>query len=330
MTEKDFSQNETIRSKPRTWCEDVDEKLPILQKGAWKRKRVELEASDLVEMTPIEESGEVEAEPTPAIEKIQSLQDIAIEMGTICSEIVEDPQKNLEKIKAVLNKVNHENARVRSVACISLVSVFVDILPSYRIRPLTESEQQEKVSKDVKMLRNYEQSLLSKYHSFLKSLDGASGIVPIQALCSLLLKLTHFNFRKNIMMQVGKGCFSPDPAIAEKCQSCLSELFIADESGEPSLEAALILSQLVKQHMNRNKSQSNCVESLKCLLNLRLREEFHSVEDASNNEKTLKRKRHLSKKAKKALKEEKQLEKELKEAEAVVSFEEKHKWASIV
>ena len=46
-----------------------------------------------------------------------------------------------------------------------------DILPSYRIRKLTEEEKNEKVKKDIRALRNYEQGLLEYYQKFLKRME---------------------------------------------------------------------------------------------------------------------------------------------------------------
>lgn len=45
---------------------------------------------------------------------------------------------------------------------------------SYRIRQLTEKEEATQVSKDVKKVRTFEQSLLSNYQAYLTDLERLS------------------------------------------------------------------------------------------------------------------------------------------------------------
>ena len=45
----------------------------------------------------------------------------------------------------------------------SLCLVFCDIIPTYQITELTQQQQDEKLSKEVRALRNYESNLLEKY-----------------------------------------------------------------------------------------------------------------------------------------------------------------------
>mgnify|MGYP001278637092 CR=1 FL=1 len=61
-------------------------------------------------------------------------------------------------------------AEAAALAQLSLVAVFKDIVPAYRIRPPTDEELAVKVSKEVAQLRKYEQALLQCYQSFLKLL----------------------------------------------------------------------------------------------------------------------------------------------------------------
>ncbi|GMQ00181.1 hypothetical protein CsSME_00047381 [Camellia sinensis var. sinensis] len=52
----------------------------------------------------------------------------------------------------------------------SLLAVFKDIIPGYRIRLPTEKEQEMVVSKVVKKMRYYESTLLSTYKGYLQRL----------------------------------------------------------------------------------------------------------------------------------------------------------------
>jgi nucleolar complex protein 3 len=80
------------------------------------------------------------------------------------------------------NTVNGEDASgyiqisndltIRRLAILSLMAVFKDIVPGYRIRKLTEKELSEKVSQMVGQTRDWEQGLVAVYQSYLQVLDG--------------------------------------------------------------------------------------------------------------------------------------------------------------
>jgi nucleolar complex protein 3 len=116
---------------------------------------------------------------------------------------------------------------VRKLAFLSQLAVFKDIIPGYRIRPLTDKEKEEKVSQMVQRVRDYEQGLVTVYQSYLQVLEQdikgalfhpfvysrAGLIMPpeekselaktaLQCLCSLLEELSHFNFRINLMSSI--------------------------------------------------------------------------------------------------------------------------------
>ena len=55
---------------------------------------------------------------------------------------------------------------------ISQYAVFRDIIPGYRIRPLTDKEKAEKVSQVVQRTRDYEQGLVAVYQVYLRELDA--------------------------------------------------------------------------------------------------------------------------------------------------------------
>ena len=60
---------------------------------------------------------------------------------------------------------------VRKLAILSQLAVFKDIIPGYRIRPLSEKEQEEKVSQMVQRVRDYEQGLVGVYQGYLLVLE---------------------------------------------------------------------------------------------------------------------------------------------------------------
>jgi nucleolar complex protein 3 len=111
---------------------------------------------------------------------------------------------------------------IRELTILSQLTVFRDIIPGYRIRPLTEIEKAEKVSQMVARTRDWEQGLVSVYQKYLRLLEAEfkgmhslSGIhgsvdtilsgkgdfadVAMHCMCTLLTEITHFNFRVNLM-----------------------------------------------------------------------------------------------------------------------------------
>jgi nucleolar complex protein 3 len=121
------------------------------------------------------------------------------------------------------------------------------------------------------------------------------------------------------------------------CLNTLNSVLRADMTGEPSLEVVRMLNQMIKER--RFQIHPNV---LTCLLNLRLKSELNvrasdsraddsgRAGSSGQNKETRVRTKgkaanqlHLSKKARKALKERKEVEKEFREADAVVDKEER-------
>lgn len=61
---------------------------------------------------------------------------------------------------------------IRKLAFLSQLAVFKDVIPSYRIRALTDTEKAEKVSQMVMRSREWEQGLVNSYQQYLRLLDA--------------------------------------------------------------------------------------------------------------------------------------------------------------
>ena len=106
--------------------------------------------------------------------------------------------------------------------------MFKDIIPGYRIRALTDKEKAEKVSQMVQRTREWEQGLVGVYQTYLRSLEAelkgmrceAQSLscaqkaefcllakselaeAALHCMCALLVEVTHFNFRVNLMSTI--------------------------------------------------------------------------------------------------------------------------------
>ncbi|KAI0046095.1 nucleolar complex-associated protein 3 [Auriscalpium vulgare] len=274
------------------------------------------------------------------------------QIAGICQEIVAEPENSLGLLRrlhtfslAEISTPSHpepvtNDPSIRKLALLSQLAVFKDIIPGYRIRSLTEKEKAEKVSQMVARSREYEQGLVGVYQNFLKVLDSElkakAGLeeIALRCMCTLLTTVTHFNFRVNILGAVVARLSKKSwDTASDLCLNTIITLLRADETGEPSLEAVRLLNRMVKERRFNIHP-----EVLTCLLHLRLKTELgvRASEAKIEREEVRPTKKggkkgkaqsgepvHLSKKAKKALKEKKEIQKEMKEAEAEVDKEQR-------
>ncbi|CAG8597865.1 20334_t:CDS:10 [Gigaspora margarita] len=251
------------------------------------------------------------------------------ELAIIAQKVIEDPENNI---------ATNNNLTIKKLALLTQLVVYKDIIPGYRIRQLTDKEKATKVSEEVKKLRHFEQNLVSNYQAYLKSLEAelkehTVAETALKCMCDLLISVSHFNFRSNLMMAIVCRMSTAEfTKMSAMCCDAIIEVFKNDESGEASLDAVKLITKMIK-----SKGYVVHEEVLNTFLHLRLKEELSikvsNNEDSVNNQTKGKKrkyvkkelKKHLSKKLRKLDKERKEVEKEMKEAEAVVNKEEREK-----
>eukprot|EP01134_Creolimax_fragrantissima_P008528 CFRG8528T1 len=109
----------------------------------------------------------------PAVALMKAREDfnaIRVRIATLSQNIMEDTEENLSALSALLEIATdtQNDNRARKLALVSLMTVYNDVLPGYRIRLPTEAEKKQKVSKDVQALRLFEATLLSSYQKYLQ------------------------------------------------------------------------------------------------------------------------------------------------------------------
>lgn len=292
-----------------------------------------------------EETWEEDEEEEPQVSlKVQIVQ-AKEELARLATLINEDPEEYISSFKGMAEMAEKgSHVAIKKLALASQAAVYKDVIPGYRIRPLGDAETSAKVSKDVRKLRGFEQSLLSGYKSYVHSLlaiakppkgenqdvDPGLRSVAINCACSLLLAVPHFNFRlellKIIVNRLAKKQVDPDFV---KCRDTLEEVFSKDQDGTVSLEAVRLLSKMM-----RAKDYRIHESILDTFLYLRLLSEFSSKGSTDRIEKPdentfrgkKKQKREFrTKRERKVEKERKVVEKDMKEADALVSHEEREK-----
>lgn len=267
------------------------------------------------------------------------------------SAIMANPHGNIKRLKELRGLLMESDpavaVTVRKLVMVSLMEIFKDIAPTYRIRPLTPAEKAAKVKKDTQQLREFEEGLVSQYKFYLEDLEQtikdwkqkkkkrsqAVGLqsylglaqVAVRCLCELLLALPHFNFHNNIIVVLAPLMNDATKQVSGVCCDAFRKLFQQDKLGGASLAAVRVISGLVKS-LNYNVRP----EVLRTLLSLRIKEVQvkKDLEDTTPKKKFMnnkEKKKNLSRMQRKWKKAEEKLEKELLEAEASESKEQKIK-----
>ena len=290
----------------------------------------------------IGDSGSVQEEIKIPIR--QQILEAKEEFARLASLLNEDPEEHPGAFRSIAQIAASSNTTIKKLGLATQLAVYKDVIPGYRIRPMAEMDQTEKVSKDVKRLRAFEQSLVSSYQAYIKDLatcakarkepasEAASQVrqVAIACTCALLNAVPHFNFRGELLkILVGKLSTNNIDADFVKCRETLEVLFRDDESGTSSLDAVGLITRMMKAR-NYNTDES----VLNTFLHLRLLSEFSSKASQNRVDKALSvsndggkkpkfKKEFRTKKQRKIMKERKVVEKEFKEADATVSHEQR-------
>ena len=284
------------------------------------------------------------AEEKPKISVRQQILEAKEEMARIASLINEDPEEHAGAFRTLAQISSSKNITIKKLALATQLAVYKDVIPGYRIRPLAEADMTEKVSKEVRRLRAFEQALVGSYQSYVKELaryakssrgdvaeaQATLATVAISCACTLLLAVPHFNFRGDllkILVQKLSGKRTDEDFV--RCRETLETLFRDDEDGTPSLDAVTLLTRMMKARGWRVDESV-----LNTFLHLRLLSEFSSKgsqnhidkptdQDVINGKKPKFKKEFRTKKQRKLMKERKVVEKEFREADATVSHEER-------
>ena len=279
----------------------------------------------------------------------QQILDAKEELAKIASLINENPEEHAGGFRTLASIAASSNHTIKRLTLATQLAVYKDAIPGYRIRPIAEVDQNEKVSKDVRRLRAFEQTLVSSYQGFVRNLaacaktsgrenhesNASLASVAISCACALLLAVPHFNFRGELLkVLVSKLSSRRIDADFLKCREAVEQLFRRDDDGGSSLDAVSLITRMMKaRHYQVDESVLNT------FLHLRLLTEFSAkasqdrvdkpvADDDAAEKKGRFKKEFRTKKQRKLMKERKVIEKEFKEADAIVSHEQRDRLQS--
>ncbi|KAK6230971.1 hypothetical protein QUC31_002489 [Theobroma cacao] len=169
--------------------------------------------------------------------------------------LLADPESNIKSLKEMLQFVKDGDHSIVKLGMLSLLAVFKDIIPGYRIRLPTEKELEMKVSKEVKKMRYYESTLLSAYKGYLQKLLALEKRpifhhVVVRCICTLLDAVPHFNFCESLLGAVVRNIGSSDDVVRRLCCATIKSLFTNEgkHGGEATVEAVRLIADHVKAH----------------------------------------------------------------------------------
>jgi nucleolar complex protein 3 len=334
---------------------DERDRLPVKKEDRWVDDERHADAQGLLDDN--DEGSEVEiqdrdsavadldtiAQPKkPKLSAKQEILQAKEDLARIAETISESPEENVTLLASLAQIAESENVTVKKLTLGTELAVYKDIIPGYRIRPLSKDDLQAKLSKDVRKLRSFEQGLLSGYKYYVQSLDRMSkpdsagdpslASAALSCVLALLNSVPHFNCRNELIaILVRKLSARSIDGDFIKCREALEQFFADDDEGHASLEAVSQLTKIIKA---RNFHVHEDV--LNTFLHLRLLSEFAGKastnqvdKEGDSDSKAVRKAKHQnqyrSKRERKLLRERKEVEKEMKEADAAVSFEERDK-----
>lgn len=283
-----------------------------------------------------QEKGQAQPTMSERDQILQAKEELA-KIGVLLSE---DPEENPGAFKA-LGKIGHSRLpAIQKLCMMTQLAVYKDVIPGYRIRPSSEDPAGMKLSKEVKKVRTYEHALMTGYQLYLKDLAkyaklrGSGDIqkVAITCACTLVNAVPHFNFRTDLLkILVTKLAARQVDESFNRCLRALETLFKEDEEGRPSMEAVSLLSKMMKA-----KSYQTHESVLNLFLYLRLLSEYsgkasrQAVDrpDGADGKFSKKKRDFRTKRERKNIKEDKALYKEMAQADALVSHEERDRMQS--
>ncbi|CAL9192004.1 unnamed protein product [Musa hybrid cultivar] len=243
-----------------------DEKIAGMMKLTKPEKRLKLKKSrkEAKKLAKVEEKGDggeekLHSEVLAKVEEELSAEELfrkkKIRLAEIGLQLLENPEENIKALKELLQICDDEDQNIVKLGLMSLLAVFKDIIPGYRIRLPTEKEMEMTVSKTVRQQRFYESTLLRSYKAYLMklvTLEKQPSIrqVAVRCLCSLLDAVPHFNFRESILASVVKNISSSDDTIRKLCCEATRSIFSNEgkHGGEATLEAVRLIADHVKFH----------------------------------------------------------------------------------
>ncbi|KAI5959916.1 uncharacterized protein KGF55_005148 [Candida pseudojiufengensis] len=326
----------------------------VLREVVQKEEPEEEDEEEQIEQEPPQEQEEEEEEEDSNLTPQEKLIKTKEEIAELASKLIENPEENISCLTRLRKMSESKNFMTSQLSIMSLIPIFKSLAPSYKIRPLTDMEKREKVSKEISRLRTFEQSLVINYKSYIELLYKHSkisysnslnnnkitsdqlkrGNLALKAANELCLSsLRHFNYRSELFTILIKRLNKKpkqenDLPIFIKSIRTLETLLKEDEEhGDITFDIIKIMTKTIKDKKFRIDESV-----LNIFLSISLLEDYDPNENKEDIKPKLKKKNriHLSKKERKNRKERKEIEDEMRSAQQAITIEQREKYQSQV
>ncbi|KAK8542514.1 hypothetical protein V6N13_136912 [Hibiscus sabdariffa] len=230
------------------------ERRAKLKKSKKEAKKLGKESAKTEEVQPTQQEAAV-AEVKEDLTAEEAFETKKCKLAELGMTLLADPEANIRSLKEVLQFTKDGNIPIVKLGLLSLLAVFKDIIPGYRIRLPTEKELEMKDSKEVKKMRFYESTLLSAYKGYLQKLlvlekHPIFHHVVVRCVCTLLDAVPHFNFRESLLVAFVRNIGSSDDVVRRLCCSTIKSLFTNEgkHGGEATVEAVRLIADHVRAH----------------------------------------------------------------------------------
>eukprot|EP00250_Pteridium_aquilinum_P018457 c24095_g1_i1 orf=135-2744(+) len=217
----------------------------------------------------------------------ERVEEVKARMAELGTAVLADPENNLESLSELQGFCTHKDTNIAGMAMLSLLAVFKDIVPGYRIRVPTQKELEMQVSKEVKKLRDFETKLLKFYQKYVQVLIKAVKSVSLwkpatRCVCGLLEAIPHFNFRDSLLSATIPLMDSTNSDCRTMSCNAVRSLFQNEgkHGGSATVESVEMIADLIKTE--------KCVvrpDALEVFLSLSFDEDLHRRAQEQEKEK---------------------------------------------
>ncbi|KAL9656605.1 hypothetical protein ABK040_002878 [Willaertia magna] len=243
---------------------------------------------------------------------------IKIEIGSIASTILENPEISFGRIFKIYEYVLDGDIWVKKIAILSMCAIFRDVIPDYKIN-LDVVQNNVRFSKEVKARRSFESNILKHYQRYIlyivkhaKSSTSKIQLICAKALSELLAYKPHFNFTYDIIRVVVPLLNASNEQVRKQVYENIAQLFSDDSTkGYTTLDVVEEIGNFIKK-----KKYEITTEIIDVFLSLKLK---HVLKDKALPDKIINRRKVQKKKKAKNLSEQEELTREMKETQISAS-----------
>jgi nucleolar complex protein 3 len=123
-------------------------------------------------------------------------------IAVVCRSILNDPQTHLDNIAPILQATETKNCECRRIAMLSLVKVFKNIIPLYKIRVHSEKV---KSFDEQDYITAFDTQTLRFYTMFVRKIVQYDDLTSYRCACYLLESADHFNLADRLVAKVLRG-----------------------------------------------------------------------------------------------------------------------------